>query len=57
MGKLGTDKVLYIPWMQATYIMAANNDSLQYLPEGADLMALTWDQWRDWGKNILRCHR
>ena len=25
----------------------------QYLPEGADLMALTWDQWRDWGKNIL----
>lgn len=52
-GKLGTDKQLYIPWMQATYVMAANNDSLQYLPEGADLMHLSWDEWRDWGKNIF----
>jgi multiple sugar transport system substrate-binding protein len=38
--------------MQATYVMAANNDAMQYLPEGANVMALTWDQWRDWGKNI-----
>jgi len=52
-GKLGTDQQLYIPWMQATYIMAANVDALQYLPEGADINALTWDQWRDWGKNIF----
>ena len=51
-GKLGTDKQHYIPWMQATYVMAANNDALQYLPEGADLNTLTWDQWRDWGANI-----
>ena len=51
-GKLGTDQQLYIPWMQATYVMAANIDALQYLPEGADIDALTWDQWRDWGKNI-----
>jgi len=51
-GRLGTDTQYYIPWMQATYIMAANKDALQYLPEGADINALTWDQWRDWGKNI-----
>jgi multiple sugar transport system substrate-binding protein len=52
-GKLGTDTQYYIPWMQATYIMAANKDALQYLPDGADINALTWDQWRDWGKNIF----
>lgn len=52
LGRLGTDTQYYIPWMQATYIMAANRDALQYLPADADINALTWDQWRDWGKNI-----
>ena len=27
----------YVPWMQATYIMAANKKALQYLPKGANL--------------------
>ena len=41
-GLLGTDDNLaYVPWMQATYIMAAHNDALEYLPEGADINALT----------------
>jgi multiple sugar transport system substrate-binding protein len=53
LGRLGTDTQYYVPWMQATYVMAANRDALQHLPEGADINALTWDQWRDWGKNIL----
>lgn len=52
LGKLGTDEQLYIPWMQATYIMAARADALEHLPEGADLNALTWDQVRDWGANL-----
>jgi len=52
LGKLGTDKQYYIPVMQATYIMAANKKALQYLPAGADINALTWEQLRDWGKNI-----
>lgn len=53
LGKLGTqDFQYYIPWMQATYIMAATKDSLQYLPEGADVNALTWDQFAEWAKNI-----
>jgi multiple sugar transport system substrate-binding protein len=51
-GKLGTDTQYYIPWQQATYIMAANVDALEYLPDGADIDALTWDQWKEWGKNI-----
>lgn len=53
LGKMGTeDYQYYIPWMQATFIMAANNEALQYLPEGADINALTWDQFAVWAKNI-----
>jgi len=52
LGKLGTDTQYFIPWMQATYIVAANKQALEYLPEGADPEALTWEQFRDWAKNI-----
>jgi multiple sugar transport system substrate-binding protein len=52
LGKLGTDTQYYVPWMQATYICAANKKALEYLPAGADVEALTWEQWRDWAKNI-----
>jgi len=52
-GKMGTtDFQYYIPWMQATYIMAAHVDALEYLPEGADVNALTWAQLAEWGKNM-----
>lgn len=53
-GLLGTDDFLYyIPWMQATYIMAAHVDALEYLPEGADINALTWEQLGEWCQAIL----
>jgi multiple sugar transport system substrate-binding protein len=53
LGKMGTtDFQYYIPWMQATYIMAANVEALQYLPDGADVNALTWAQLAEWGKNM-----
>lgn len=53
LGKLGTDDYqYYIPWMQATFTMAAHNEALQYLPEGADINALTWAQLAEWAKNI-----
>jgi multiple sugar transport system substrate-binding protein len=39
--------------MQATYIMAARNEALEHLPEGADLNALTWEQLTEWGANLL----
>ena len=52
LGKLGTDQQLYIPWMQATYIMVARNEALDYLPDGADVNTLTWDQLTEWGANI-----
>jgi multiple sugar transport system substrate-binding protein len=53
LGKLGTDKQQYIPWMQATYVMAANKQALQYLPAGADVNKLTYAQLQQWAKNIV----
>ncbi|RMG95507.1 MAG: extracellular solute-binding protein [Chloroflexi bacterium] len=53
LGKLGTeDTQYYIPLMQATYIFAANKVALDYLPEGADPDALTWDDIYNWAQNI-----
>jgi multiple sugar transport system substrate-binding protein len=52
LGKLGTNEQKYIPWMQATYVMAANKKALEYLPAGADINALTYDQLIAWAKNL-----
>jgi len=52
LGTLGTDQQLYIPWMQATYLMAANRQALEYLPEGADLNALTYDELIAWAAAV-----
>lgn len=48
LGKLGTGEQKYVPWMQATYLMAANRKALEHLPAGADLNALTYDQVIEW---------
>ncbi len=52
-AKLGTDKPLYMPWMQATYIMVADKRALPYLPAGADINALTYDQLAQWGLTLM----
>lgn len=52
LGKLGTDQQKYFPWMQATYIMAANRKALEFLPEGADVNALSYDQLIAWAKTL-----
>lgn len=41
-----------IPWMQATYLMVVNKKALDYLPEGADIWALTYDELLSWSRNI-----
>jgi len=51
-AKLGTNKQLSIPWMQATYLMCANKKALPYLPKGADLNNLTWGQFAQWAANL-----
>jgi multiple sugar transport system substrate-binding protein len=52
LAKLGTDKLMYIPWMQATYVMVVRKDALAHLPAGADVNALTYAQLAAWGKAI-----
>jgi multiple sugar transport system substrate-binding protein len=48
LGRLGTDEQKYVPWMQATYVMAANREALEHLPEGADLDAMSYDELLAW---------
>ena len=52
LSKFNTDKNYYVPWAQATYVLAINKKALQYLPAGADVNALTYDQLKTWGANI-----
>jgi len=52
LGKLGTNEQKYVPWMQATYVMAANKQALQHLPAGADINRLTYAQLAEWGKRM-----
>lgn len=48
LARLGGAQTLYIPWTQATYLVAANRRALEHLPPGADVDALTYDQYLDW---------
>ena len=44
----------FVPWMQATYLMAASRQSLRYLPAGADVNRLSYEQLRDWAAEMYR---
>src|SRR6516165_9864878 len=52
LGKFGTEHQLYIPWMQASYIMVANKQAMPYLPDRADINALSYDQFAVWANTI-----
>jgi multiple sugar transport system substrate-binding protein len=52
LARLGTQHEMYIPWMQATYFMVANKQALAYLPKGANLDSLTYDQLAAWAAAI-----
>ena len=54
LAKLGTDKLHMIPWVYSSYIMAANKKALPYLPKGADVNTLTYQQLREWAENIKK---
>ncbi len=53
-GRFGTNKQYYIPWLQATYMMAANKRALPYLPKGADVNNLTYDELIAWGQALQK---
>ncbi|HET8680909.1 MAG TPA: extracellular solute-binding protein, partial [Micromonosporaceae bacterium] len=48
LGKLGGATAKYVPWMQASYVVAINKKALQWLPSGADPQKLTYDQLLAW---------
>ena len=52
LGKFGTAHQLYVPWMQASYIMVANKAPLPYLPDGADINALDYGQLAVWAGTV-----
>jgi multiple sugar transport system substrate-binding protein len=50
LGRAGTDRTWYIPWAQATYVVAVNKKAQQWLPAGANVQDLTYDQFLAWAK-------
>ena len=50
LGKLGGGTLKYVPWMQATYLLAINKAALEWLPSGADPQNLTYDQLLAWAR-------
>jgi multiple sugar transport system substrate-binding protein len=51
LGKLNRSGTAYIPWMQASYILAVNKKALQWLPSGTDVQKLSYDQFLTWVTN------
>ncbi|MDP9460083.1 MAG: ABC transporter substrate-binding protein [Actinomycetota bacterium] len=52
LARLGGDRPAYVPWTQATYIMAAHTSAMDALPDGADVSTLTYDQLLTWAQNL-----
>jgi multiple sugar transport system substrate-binding protein len=52
LAKLGGGQTVYIPWMQATYIMVARKEAVDLLPAGTDVQALTYDQVVSWATAV-----
>lgn len=48
LARSGTERTWYVPWAQASYVMAARVELLEHLPSGADPNDLTYDQLLDW---------
>jgi multiple sugar transport system substrate-binding protein len=48
LAKAGTQQTWYVPWAQASFVLAVHNDALEHLPSGADPDNLTYDQLLDW---------
>ncbi len=42
----------FVPWMQATYLIAARREALRHFPQGRNPMRMTYDDLLQWGQNI-----
>jgi multiple sugar transport system substrate-binding protein len=54
LARFGGSAPMYIPWMQATYLMAARKEAVELLPARTDLRALRYDQLLDWAARVNR---
>lgn len=55
LAAMGTKKKhFFIPWITATYVLAVNRRALPYLPKGAKVNSLTYDQLVAWGQNMKK---
>jgi multiple sugar transport system substrate-binding protein len=48
--KVGGATSRYVPWMQATYVVAVNKKALEWLPSGVDVNDLTYEGFLAWAK-------
>lgn len=48
--KVGGSTAKYIPWMQATYVVAVNKKALEWLPSGVDVNDLSYEDYLAWAK-------
>ena len=48
LAKLGGTTTKYVPWMQASYVLAVHKKALEWLPSGADVQKLSYDQLLAW---------
>ena len=48
--KVGGANSKYVPWMQATYVVAVNKKALEWLPQGVDVNDLTYEDYLAWAK-------
>ncbi len=50
-GQIGGIQSL-VPWMQATYLITARKEAMQYFPAGRNPQAMSYDDLLAWGQNI-----
>lgn len=44
----------FVPIASDVYLLCANKKALKYLPSGADVQNITWEQFADWAVNMAR---
>ena len=52
--KVGGGTSKYVPWMQATYVVAVNKKALEWLPHGVDVNDLTYEGYLAWARAAKR---
>lgn len=48
--RVGGTTSKYVPWMQATYVVAVNKKALEWLPSGVDVNDLSYEDFLAWAK-------